>query len=183
MQFDPKRLNRGELVAAVGAVLSFVFLFIGWYEVGGAVGDAAEQFGIDNSISGWDAHSLLRWLILLTVVAALGLAFLKATGRAVPRLAVSTSALVAALGALTTILIAFRMLIAQPGPDKMVDVKFGAWLALASMLVVTVGGWLAMQAEGLSVKAAGEQFRTAVESVTESKEEPPPPQAPTAPYN
>jgi hypothetical protein len=179
------KVNRGQQLAAVGAVLLFVFLFIGWYSVGGALGQIASSFGVNVSVKGWDAHSLLRWLMLLTIVGAIGLAFLNASGRPVPRLPVSPSALLTALAALTAVLLAFRMLIDQPGPDELIDLKFGAWVGLASLLAITAGGWLSMQAEGLSVQEAGAQFRSAVETATQKREgaaaEEAPPESPGAP--
>jgi hypothetical protein len=164
------KVNRGQQLAAVGSVVLFVFLFIGWYSLGGAFGGVLSQVGLNASIKGWDAHTLLRWLMLLVIVGALGLAFLSASGREAPKLPVSPSALLTALAALTTIMLAFRMLIDQPGPDKYIDLKFGAWIALASLLAITVGGWMSMQSEGLSMKAAGEQFRSAVGSASDTRE-------------
>ena len=84
MTFDTTRLRMGEIVAAVGGVLLFVFMFFfSWYGVGGAIGSFAESFGVKATVDGWNGHSVLRWLMLLTIVAALGLAFLTATQRTV----------------------------------------------------------------------------------------------------
>ncbi|MGZ4354508.1 MAG: hypothetical protein ACXVZL_04930 [Gaiellaceae bacterium] len=177
MDLDLKRVNLGQQIAAVGAVLLFIFLFIGWYTVGGALGAFANQLGVNVSLKGWDAHTLLRWLMLLTIVAAIGLAFMSATKRSIPNLPVSASSLLAALAALTTLLLAFRMFINQPGPDKLIDLKFGAWLGLASLVAITVGAWMSMRAEGISVRAAGEQMRKAVAPTTHKEE---PPTAPTS---
>jgi len=175
VDFDLKRVNLGQQIAAIGAVLAFIFLFIGWYTVGGALGAFADQLGVNVSVKGWDAHTLLRWLILLTVIAALGLAFMSATKRALPDLPVSASLILTVLAGVTTVLLAFRMFIDQPGPDKLVDVKFGAWLALLSLIAITVGGWLSMSAEATSAPAPVEQ-PTPTETPTHEE----PPAAPTS---
>lgn len=147
MDLDLKRVNLGQQIAAIGAVLLFIFLFIGWYTVGGALGAFANQLGVNVSVKGWDAHTVLRWLMLLTIVAALALAFMNATKRALPDLPVSASTILTGLAGVTTLCVAFRMFIDQPGPDKLIDVKFGAWLGLLSLIAITVGGWLSMRAE------------------------------------
>ena len=177
MDLDLKRVNLGQQIAALGSVLLFIFLFIGWYKVGGAIGAFADQFGVNVSLKGWDAHTLLRWLMLLTIVAALALAFMNATKRELPKLPLSPSVILAVLAAVTTLLLAFRMFINQPGPDKLIDLKFGAWLGLLSLIAITVGAWLSMRAEGTSVRAAGEQMRKAVGTPTHKEE---PPAAPTS---
>jgi cation transport ATPase len=177
VDLDLKRVNLGQQIAAIGAVLLFIFLFIGWYTVGGALGAFADQLGVNVSLKGWDAHTLLRWLMLLTIVAAIGLAFLSATKRSIPGLPVTASTILTALAALTTLLLAFRMFINQPRPDKLIDLKFGVWLGLLSLVAITLGGWLSMRAEGTSVRAAGDQVRKAVETATHKEE---PPAAPTS---
>ena len=175
MNVELGRVNLGQRVAAGAAVLLFVFLFIGWYTVGGTLGAVANQLGVDVSVSGWEAHTLLRWLMLVTIVAAVGVAFLAATRRSLDRLPTSASAILTGLAALTTVLYAFRMLIDQPGPDKLIDLEFGAWVALASLVAITAGGWLSMRAEGTSLHAAADQVRKAVRST--GKE---PPATPTS---
>lgn len=175
MVVDLKNVNLGQRIAAAGGVLLFVFLFIGWYTLGGSVGVVAGQLGVDVSISGWDAHTLLRWLMLLTIVAAVGLAVLVATGRSIPDLTVSGSAVVAGLGAVTAILLAFRMFVNQPGPDTLIDLRFGAWIGLVALVAIAVGGWLSMQEEGTSVHAVGRQLRRAFDHTHHQ-----PPGAPTS---
>ena len=50
MDLDLKRVNLGQQIAAIGSVLLFIFLFIGWYKVGGAVGAFADQLGVNVSL-------------------------------------------------------------------------------------------------------------------------------------
>jgi hypothetical protein len=177
--FDASRLRRGEIVAAVGAVLLFVFMFFfKWYGVGGALGDFAQAAGVDASVNGWDSHTVLRWLMLLTIVAALALAFLTATQRTVA-LPVTMAVIVSALAALLTVLLAYRVILNEPGPNSLVDVKIGAWLGLLASATILYGGYLSMRDEGTSLddvraqaSAAGQQARAAFDSAAPRSDEP-----------
>jgi hypothetical protein len=136
MDFDHKRLGLGDQIAAGGAIALFIFfIFFDWYSV--SIG----QFSA--GASGWTAHELLRWLVLLTVILALAKAFLKATDQSV-ELPVAPGLILTVVAGLTTICVLYRMFIDQPGPDKLIDLDFGAWLGLLSLIAVTAGGWLSM---------------------------------------
>lgn len=192
MDFDTSKLRLGEIVAAAGAILLFVFLFFfKWYGVGLPSGgeQVAKALGFDTSglsWNGWHGHTVLRWLMLLTIVAALALAFLTATQRTVG-LPVTMAVIVTALSALLTVLLAYRVIINEPGPNDLVDVKAGAWLGLISSAIITYGGYLSMRDEGTSLsdaadqaRAAGQQARAAFEAAAppsgeEGGSTPPPP--------
>ncbi|HMJ02951.1 MAG TPA: hypothetical protein VK506_08410 [Conexibacter sp.] len=195
MSFDASRLRTGEIVAAAGAILLFIFMFFfSWYGVGGDFGTFAESAGFDASASGWQAHTVLRWLMLLTIVAALTLAFLTATQRSVA-LPVTMAVIVTALAALLTVLLAYRVVLNEPGPNELIDVKIGAWLGLLSSATIAYGGYLSMRDEGTSLEdvrtqasAAGQQARAAFDNAAPPADEPasappppPPPPPPTEP--
>ena len=62
MDFDASRLRRGERLAGASAVLLAIFLVGGkWYDGAGRTG---------GSLTGWQALTDLRWLLLVTIVAA-----------------------------------------------------------------------------------------------------------------
>jgi hypothetical protein len=173
MEFDLKRLGLGQRIAAASAVLLFIFFFFfHWYGV--SIGS------IDVGRNGWNSHTILRWLVLLTIVAALGAVYLRLSNTQLS-LPVAPSVLVLAISALTTLLIAYRVIIDSPYPSG-VDTKFGAWLGLLSLIGVTVGSFLAMQEEGISLSEAKSQMRTAAASrMPHSESTPPPPPAATPP--
>jgi hypothetical protein len=132
MSFDPGRLRRGEWMAGLGAVVLLVSLFaLDWYTGG---------------IGGWEAHTILRWFMLLTGLAGIALWALTATQPtdAVPLGAAVVTVVIAGL---TTLLVAWRVLIDQPGANALVDVDLGAWIGLASAALVAVGAWLSMRDE------------------------------------
>ena len=106
MELDLGRLRRGELIAAGSAVVLLVVMFLlKWYGVGGVVGAFAARAGISASVNGWHALTILRWLMLLTIIAALALAYLQASQRS-PALPVSASVIVTvhAAGQLSVVL-------------------------------------------------------------------------------
>ncbi len=160
MRFDLRRLRRGEQLAGLGALLLFVFLFFfKWYGVNG--------FG---SVDGWHGHSVLRWLMLLTILSAATLVVLTATQRIVA-LPVTSAVVTTAIAALTTVLVAYRVVINEPGPNAFVSVKAGAWLGLLACALIFYAGYLSMRDEGTSIadaraqaRAAGAQARAAFEA-------------------
>jgi hypothetical protein len=162
MELDLGRLRRGELIAAGSAVLLLVVMFLlKWYGVGGVVGAFAARAGISASVNGWHALTILRWLMLLTIIAALALAYLQASQPS-PALPVSASVIVTVLGALLTILLIYRVLINEPGPDNLVDPKPGAFIGLLSAVGITYGGYASLREEGLSIRDARTEVETAL---------------------
>ena len=48
----------------------------------------------------------------------------------------------------------------QPGPNEVVDLRFGILLALIGAAVIAYGGWQSMQEEGTTFDDARDQLRT-----------------------
>jgi hypothetical protein len=146
---DVNRLNRGEQIAGIAAVLLFIDMFLNWYgaNLGGALADAAKRFGVDTDVNAWQAFSSTDILIFITVVAALVMVGLRVMGRdgSVP---VSLPMVVAALGAFTTLIILWRI-INQPGDNDLVNVDYGAYLGLLLCAALTYGA--IQSGEGLTM--------------------------------
>jgi hypothetical protein len=139
---DTGRLTRGQTIAALGGVVLFVSLFLDWYSLdAGALGSVLG--GIDLSASGWEAFSWVDLLCALTAIVAVGAALLTATSRTVA-IPVGTSVVVAALGAVSAVVILYRI-VNQPGPNDLIVVEVGAYLGLIAAAAVGVGGWLEMR--------------------------------------
>jgi hypothetical protein len=164
---DLSKVRGGQLIAAIGGVvLLFTLLFLNWYGVEGSIdigfGDFELNAGASASFNAWDGQGLLGTLanlvILAAGVAAVGLAVLTATSRTVA-LPVAASALTAGLGIGSVVLVLGRMLF-QPGPNALIDLKFGIYLALVSAAVVAYGGWQSMQEEGTTFEQARDQLQT-----------------------
>ncbi|MGI9183713.1 MAG: hypothetical protein ACR2GZ_01915 [Solirubrobacteraceae bacterium] len=144
---DASRLRRGEVIAAAAAIVLLVALFlVSWYGLSGAVQRSAAALGISTTISGWDALTTLRWLILVTAVVGLALGFAQATSRA-PAFPASLSVIATVLGALTSLTLIYRVLINVPGPSDLVGARPGAYLGLASAVALTAGAFLSLREE------------------------------------
>jgi Kef-type K+ transport system membrane component KefB len=148
MELDLSRLRRGEWIAAGSALALLAVMFLlKWYGVPGV------------SVNAWHALSILRWLMLLTIVTALVLAYLQASRRS-PALPVTFSVLLTTVAVLLVLLLIYRVLINEPGPDDIVGQRLGAYLGLLCALGITYGGYRSMRAEGLSPRDAGTQIET-----------------------
>jgi hypothetical protein len=137
MNLDPGRLRRGELLAGTGAVLLFVFLLAGkWYGHGG------------QARTGWEALTSLRWLLLVTIAAALALVAAQVARRS-PAIPVTLSMIVAVLGLITVLALIYRVLISPPAHEQA-----GAFLGLLSAIGLAYGGFLSLREEGIARRDA-----------------------------
>ena len=160
---DLGKLRRGEIIAAAGGIALLISMFfVDWY-AGGA--DISTPFG-DVSVDGagfgpWDGQgftgTIADLVILAAALTAIGLAVVTATSRTVA-LPVAASALTATLGIAAVVMVLLRMVF-QPGPNELVELRFGIFLALISSAVIAYGGWEAMKEEGTSFEDARDQLR------------------------
>jgi hypothetical protein len=149
MRIDPDRLRRGEWLAGAGGVLLLVVMFLlDWYSASfsaGFVGGPTESF--TASADGWHGHTVLRWFMLLTIIASLAL-FLTTATQETPAIPAALAPVVFAIASLTTFLLAYRVLINEPGPNEFVSVDIGAWLGLLASALAAGGAYLSMRIEG-----------------------------------
>jgi hypothetical protein len=133
---DLRRLRAGEWLAAVGGLALIVSLLLPWYGAGLPIVR-------EDSRTGFEALSVIDAALVLLALPGVALAGLQATqdGPAKP---VAAAVLCVPAGALATLLVAFR-LIDVPGDG--LEVREGAWLALAATIAITAGGWLSLAAE------------------------------------
>lgn len=137
MDLDPGRLRRGELLAGTGAVLLLVFLLAGkWYGHGA------------GARTGWEALTTLRWLLLVTIAAALALVVAQVARRS-PAIPVTLSMIVAVLGLITVLALLYRVLINPPAHEQA-----GAYLGLLSAIGLAYGGYLSLREEGIARRDA-----------------------------
>jgi hypothetical protein len=145
---EPSRLRRGELIAAASAVLLIVLMAsLTWYGIKTPLGWTAATLGVPTSFTGWNALTHLRWLVIVTTLAALALAYFQATRRA-PAIPACLSVIVVLLGLITLLILAYRVLIDQPGASD-VGPRIGAYLGLLSALGILYGGFASLRQEGI----------------------------------
>src|SRR3954468_1739976 len=149
---DFSKLRTGELIAGVCGVLLLIVMFFSWYGIGGSAGSILSAANIDTTVNAWKAFDFIDLVLFVTAVVAIGAAVLAASGRSVA-LPVAASVVVTVLGIIVALLVLYRI-INQPGPNDVVDVKFGAYLGFLICLGIAVGGFLSMADEGTSLSAA-----------------------------
>jgi hypothetical protein len=156
---DANRFSQGQLIAAVSAVLLFIFMFLPWFEIPGVEATLPEGLpedidlggapGIEpESLNAWEAENPLDIFLLLTVLVALGGVLLASSGggAGVP---VPLSMATFLLGSLATLMILYQVF-DVPGD---LDRKIGLFLGLIAAAGIAVGGYLSMQDE-----ATGERY-------------------------
>jgi hypothetical protein len=155
MGFDSGRLRRSDWTIVGGSLAFFIFLFFfDWYGAGyegpAAVGSG---LGVSQGFSGWHTFTSSRWIWLLTIVVSLGAVALVAAEREL-QLSVSAGTIVAGLGALSTLLIGYRIVHHPSGGASFAGgsftygIRVGIWLGLIAAASIAYGGYLKMGEEG-----------------------------------
>ncbi len=150
MNIELSRLRLGEIVAGLGGLVLLFSLFVTtWYGTTGPISPTAALLGASTSFNGWHALTDLRWLILITSLCAIALAYFQVTRRA-PAIPVVLSVILTVLGVLTVLFLIYRVLINVPGPDSVINRKAGAYLGLISSIAILYGGFASMRQEGIA---------------------------------
>lgn len=123
------RKSQGQMIAAAGGVLLFVFLFLPWFGSGGL------------NLSGWEGQSSTDVYLLITAVVAVAAA-LAAGVLPVPGL--TWNGATALLGGVGTILLIWLTVFDFPAGE---DRKIGLYLSLLAVAAIAVGGYLAARDE------------------------------------
>jgi hypothetical protein len=159
---DINRLRQGEQIAAIAAILLLLDMFIfKWFGLKFSGATALGGVSVEGSKNAWGSFGFIDIILFITVLAALGMAYLRASDTELD-LPIAASVVVAVLGGLSTLLILFR-LISPPdfGASNLPDGidhtrKIGAFLGLILAGAITYGGWRSMQDEGTSFQHAAD---------------------------
>ena len=150
----PRRIDAGELLAALGGLLVLVALFLDWYGVGG---DGDGPFG--TTATGWEAFESLDLIISALALLALAVAA-SSFGAGWPL----SPRILLPVGALLTAIIAIQL--AEPPPIVGgLDLETGAWLGLVGALLVLIGGALRVSALSITVSTRAREVRPRVSAV------------------
>lgn len=150
----------GELIAALSALVLGALMFLAqWYGNAGVPGTFAPRSGSSRPENAWHALTTLRWLMLAAIVTALALLALRLLGRG-PRVRANLALMVAALAALTSVLLIYRVLLAPPSPAHVVDQKLGALAGLLAALGIALGGYQASHETRTSARRVVQGSRT-----------------------
>jgi uncharacterized membrane protein YhaH (DUF805 family) len=147
------KLNTGEKVSAVSAVLLFIFMFFDWFGVKiSGVSGFSGSISSSGGGSAWDALDVIPIFLMLAIVAAIGVAVVRLTDADLEP-PISLNAIVAGLGGLAVLLILYRI-ISPPdfgsfgGVSVDATLKFGIFLGLIAAAGIAYGGYSAMREEG-----------------------------------
>jgi hypothetical protein len=176
---DVDKLNTGEKIAGVSAVLLFVFMFFDWFgvEVSGSNGFSGTVPGAGGSA--WDALEFIPIILVITIVVALVNVFLRLSDSEYEP-PISMNVAVAVLGGLSTLLVLFRI-IDPPGFGTFGGVsidatlEFGIFLGLITAAGIAYGGYRGMQEEGSTFSGTADKLSGGGPS------DPPPPPSSTPP--
>src|SRR5204862_3174778 len=104
---DISRLRQGEQIAGVSAILLFIFMFFDWFGVkvsGGGISISSQSGG-----NAFDTMDIIPIFLILAIIATLAMVVVRASDSEV-NLPISLSVIAAALAALATLLILFRII-------------------------------------------------------------------------
>jgi hypothetical protein len=152
-------VHQGELISATSAIVLLVLMFATkWFGLAQTPRPSATRAAISTAENAWHALPVVRWVMLLTIFVALGSVMVRAQ-QSSHGTKTDTGPVVAALGALTAALLAYRVLIDLPSPREVVDQKLGAYLGLLAAIGIALGGYEAMREERARVRALKHRAR------------------------
>ena len=135
----------GELISAVSALALLILMFtVKWFGIVVTPRPHGPRAATPSAENAWHGLVVVRWVMALTIVVALGSVAIHATQRS-HGVITDTSLAVTALGCLTTALLSYRVLIDLPSPGSVVDQKLGAILGLLAAAGIALGGYQSLR--------------------------------------
>jgi len=132
---EAKRVGQGRLIAGVGGLALFGFLFLPWFGSGGV------------NATGWQGQTTTDLYMLITAMVAIAAALPGTRALLVPGVTMSGAARL--LGGVATVLLIWLSFIDSGHADR----KVGMFLALVAAIVITVGGFMSSSATPERVRA------------------------------
>ena len=155
----PPKLRQGERISAVSALLLLVAMFaLEWFGLAVTPSPSARRAAVSSAENAWHGLTVLRWLMLLTIATAVGSVVAHAIQRS-HLVQTDTSRATTALGTLTAVLLAYRILIDLPNPREVVDQKLGAYLGLLAAVGIALGGYESIREQRARVRAGVQKSR------------------------
>jgi hypothetical protein len=134
-----EKLTRNELVAMAGGLLLAVGIFIKWYESVSPNAELAGKAGL-GTYSGWDAHSLMRWLLLLGAIAPFILAYIIIRDH---QLSWARGEMTAVVAIVAFGLLFYNGIVDRPGePSGQIELEWGWYVAVVGTLLMLGGSAL-----------------------------------------
>ncbi len=146
------RLTANELVAMAGGAMLAGGLFVKWYESVSELAEVGGRTGM-GVYSGWETHTILRWVLLLAAVAPFVLAYIIARGH---ELSWARGELTAVIAIFAFGLLAYNGWIDRPGePAGQIELEWGWYVSVAGSLLMLGGAALRSTETGRARKPPG----------------------------
>lgn len=136
---DLGRLRKGEWLTAVASIALLVTMFLPWFGADLPGGSVAVP---DVTATAWQAHTVFDVVLALIAAMGLGVAALAALRR-VPAAPVAAAVITAGTAILLAPILLLRIVF-PPGPNALIEPRFGAWLGLLCVVGIAAGAWLTM---------------------------------------
>jgi hypothetical protein len=134
---DFRRISTSEILAAVGGLLLAVGVFLPWYEPNSENRNANVN-GAREAVSAFDAHTILRWLLLAAALAPIILLWIVIRDH---ELSWPRGEMTAVIGIIAFGLVAYVGVIDRPGePPSQISLGLGWYLSLLGTILIAVGG-------------------------------------------
>lgn len=149
---DTSKLSRGEVVAVFGGFLLLVGVFLKWYASVSVNATIAGEKGL-GSYSAWDAHSILRFLLIAAAAAPLILAYIIVRDHQLswPRGELTAVIAIAVLG-----LIFYNGIVDRPGdPSGEINLRIGWYISFAGAALMLAGSVIRQQETEMRRKPPG----------------------------
>jgi hypothetical protein len=148
------RIYRGELTSAVSALALLALMFLTkWYGVAGVPDPSAARPATSTAEDAWNGLTIVRWVMLLAILVALGSVVLHASQRS-HGTRTDTSRVVVAVGSVAWVLLLYRVLIDLPQATRVTDQKLGAFLGVMAALGIALGGFESVGEQRTLARAA-----------------------------
>jgi hypothetical protein len=134
---DLRRISTSEIIAAVGGLLLALGVFLPWYKPNTANRNANIN-GIRDSVSAFDVHTIMRWLLLAAAAAPIILLWIVIRDH---QLSWPRGEMTAVVGIIAFGLTMYVGVIDRPGePPGEISLGFGWFVSLLGTILIAVGG-------------------------------------------
>jgi hypothetical protein len=134
---DVRRITTSEILAAVGGALLALSVFLPWYSTN-PKNPNANVAQMKGDIAAWDAHMILRYLLLAAAFAPIVLLYIVVRDH---ELSWPRGEMTAVIGIIAFGLVAYVGVIDRPGePPSEISLDFGWFMALIGTILIAIGG-------------------------------------------
>jgi hypothetical protein len=134
---DLRRISTSEILAALGGLLLVLGVFLPWYSPN-TQNRNANVNGIRTSVSAYDAHTIMRWLLIAAAAAPIILLWVVIRDH---QLSWPRGEMTAVIGIIAFGLTMYNGVIDRPGdPSGEVGLSYGWFVALLGTILIAVGG-------------------------------------------